>query len=121
MMNNPAVGPDTGLTEFLVARARAASDGRLVLDVLGGSVVALGMSVWRPTGWISLAGVAIALAAFGAWGIIDRELRDRASAPPTWIVRALTVARGAAVVLGFACGVGALFAGLAIVLGTWIS
>ena len=120
-MNSPALGPDAGLPEFLVARARAASDGRLVLDVLVGSLVALAEAVWRPTGWISLAGLSMALAAFGIWGITDRELRDRASTAPVWVVRLLTLLRAVAVGLGFACGVGALFAGLAVVLGTWIS
>ena len=120
-MNSPALGPDAGLPEFLAARARAATDGRLVLDVLAGSLVALGMAVWRPPGWISVAGLALVLASFGLWGIIDREVQGRAASGRTPIVRSLVVARALTVVLGFVCGVGAVFAGLAIVLGTWIS
>jgi hypothetical protein len=120
-MMNPAVRPDASLVEFLAARARAASDGRLVLDVLGGMVTALGLSVWRPVGWIGLAGLAIALAAFGLWGIIDRELRDRAASGRSVVVHLLAVTRAVTVALGFCCVIGALFVGLGVVLGTWIS
>ena len=121
-MGDPSTGSRTSsLAESLAARARAASDGRLVLDVLAGMGAALGISVWRPIGWIGLTGVAIARAAFGLWGIIDRELSDRMSAGPAPIVWLLTVARGSAAVLGFACAIGASFVGLGVVLGTWIS
>jgi hypothetical protein len=120
-MMNPTVRPDATLIEFLAARARAASDGRLVLDVLGGTVAALGLSVWRPVGWIGLASLALALAAFGLWGIIDRELRDRAASGPPVVVRLLAIARAVVVALGFCCVIGPLFLGLGVVLGTWIS
>jgi len=45
-MMNPALRPDASLVEFLMARARAASDGRLVLDALGGLLLALAIAVW---------------------------------------------------------------------------
>ena len=118
---NLALRPDASLPEYLVARARAASDGRLVLDVLGGMVAALLISIWHPIGWLGLAGLAIALAAFGLWGIIDREMSDRAASGQVSVVRLLVAARAAAVGLGFGCVIGALFVGLGVVLGTWIS
>jgi hypothetical protein len=119
-MMNPALRPDASLTEFLVARARAASDGRLVADVLVGALAALVIAIWRPTGWLTIGGAALALAAFGVWGITDREVRDRSTAS-SWVTRALRIARAVAGIAGFCSGVVALFAVLGVVLGTWIS
>jgi hypothetical protein len=118
---NPALRPDTSLPEFLAARARAASDGRLVVDVIAGCGVALGVAVWRPVGWITLLGAAVSLAAFGVWGIADREIRERANAPRVPAVRVLTIVRAAAVAVGALAAVTAIFAVLGVVLGTWIS
>jgi len=118
---NPALRPDASLVEYLAARARAASDGRLVLDALGGLLLALAIAVWRPVAWPSLAGVCLALAAFGFWGIADRELRDRADAPTSLATRTLRVARGAVAAIGFISGAVALFSWLGVMLGKWIS
>jgi hypothetical protein len=120
-MMNPALRPDASLPEFLAARARAASDGRLVVDVIVGCGAALAVAVWRPTGWVTLLGVAVCLAAFGAWGIVDRELRERVGAPRTRIVRMLLVVRVVAAGIGAFAAVVALFSVLGILLGTWIS
>jgi hypothetical protein len=121
-MMNPALRPDASLPEFLVARARAASDGRLVTDVIVGAAVALGMAVWRPIGWVTVGGAALALAAFGLWGIADREARERAvEAGSVRVIRLLRGARIIAGLVGLCSAVGALFAALGLVLGTWIS
>ncbi|HEX7979070.1 MAG TPA: hypothetical protein VF461_10735 [Gemmatimonadaceae bacterium] len=120
-MMNPAVRPDASLPEFLAARARAASDGRLVVDVIVGCGAALAVAVWQPVGWITLLGVAVSLAAFGAWGIIDRELRERANAPRARVVRVLSVLRVGVAVVGTLAAVTAMFSVLGVVLGTWIS
>jgi len=120
-MMNPALRPDASLPEFLAARARAASDGRLVVDVIAGCCVALGVAVWQPVGWITLLGAAVSLAAFGAWGIVDRELRERANAPRLLTVRLLSMVRVAAAAVGALAAVTAIFAVLGVVLGTWIS
>ena len=121
-MMNPALRPDASLFEFLAARARAASDLRLVLDVLVGCAAALGIAVWRPTGWLSVGGAALALATFGLWGVVDREVRDRAAAVGSArAVSVLRVARAGAAIVGFSSAVVALFAALGLVLGTWIS
>jgi hypothetical protein len=121
-MMNPALRPDASLSEFLVARARAASDGRLVVDVLVGSGVALVCAVWRPLGWLSVGGVALALAAFGLWGIVDREVRERAAAAGSpRVVRVLRGVRTAAGLVGFCGAVSAVFSALGLALGTWIS
>ena len=118
---NPALRPDASLPEFLAARARAASDGRLVVDVIAGCCTALALAVWRPAGWLVLLGAAVSLAAFGAWGIVDRELRERASAPRGGMVRVLAMARAAAAAVGALAAVTAIFSLLGIALGTWIS
>jgi hypothetical protein len=120
-MMNPALRPDASLPEFLAARARAASDGRLVVDVIVGCCGALAIAVWQPLGWITLLGVALSLAAFGAWGIVDRELRERAGAPRAGVVRALSALRIGTAAVGALAAVTALFAVLGVVLGTWIS
>lgn len=118
---NPALRPDASLTEFLAARARAASDGRLALDVmLGASVVVLTLA-WRPAGWVSLAGVGTCLATFGLWGIIDRELRERIGAPRGRGASVLVALRLAFACLGLLAGVAVLFGSLGIVLGKVIS
>jgi len=119
---NPALRPDATLAEFLVARARGASDGRLVADVLLGAATALGFAVWRPTGWLSIGAAALTLAAFGLWGIVDREVGDRAAAAGSRrALRLLRVARAGAVIVGSCSAVVAVFAALAVALGTWIS
>jgi hypothetical protein len=120
-MMNPALRPDASLAEFLAARARAASDGRLVIDVMAGCCAALGVGLWHPAGWLVLLGASLGLAAFGAWGIADRELRERANASSAVGVRVLAVVRAAAAVAGAVAAVGAMFALLGIALGTWIS
>ena len=120
-MMNPALRPDATLTEYLVARARSASDGRLVLDVVVGALVALGIGMWRPNGWISLVAGALCLVAFGFWGIADRELRERAQHAPPAVILVLRAVRATATLAGALAAVTALFAGLGVALGTWIS
>ena len=89
--------------------------------MIAGCGVALGVAVWRPVGWITLLGAAVSLAAFGVWGIVDREIRERANAPRVLPVRVLSMVRVAAAAVGALAAVAALFAVLGVVLGTWIS
>ena len=113
---------EVGLLEYLAARARRASDARLALDV-GGGLLALAYASWRrPTGWLVLAAVATCFAAYGGWGMADRELRERypaasgqAGARVLQALRAVLVVLGGTAVLAAIAGV----AGLA--LGTIIS
>lgn len=120
-MVNTSLGPDAGLLDMLAARARATSDGRLVADVIGGLVTALTFALLHPTAWPIPFGAAVSLAAFGAYGVVDREITERSSgAGARWVpllrfAKALVVAAGV-----FAAGVGC-FSALALVLGTWIS
>jgi len=104
------------LPEILVSRARQSSDRRLAVDAAIGIVLAAVVAILRPPLWIPLTALATCLGAYGAWGILDRELADAATAK-----RALAVGRGLVAVMGAAAallfGV-SLFFGL---LGQWIS
>lgn len=118
---NSALRSDANLPDALVARARAASDGRLALDVVCGLVVALAVAAWHPRMWLTPFSAAICFAAYGGWGIADRELRERADVAGTLVIRALRVARSLSAAAGVIAAVTALFSVLGIVLGTWIS
>ena len=95
--------------------ARRASDTRLALACGAGILGAGTVALFHPTAW-PIALPLVGMAAFGAWGIAERE-------------RAATGGRGTALaivrVLAAAAGTGAalLLAGvvMAKVIGTWIS
>ena len=109
------------LAEFLAHRARQASDLRLVVDAAAGFVIAVLIAILRPPVWVPLAAFAFALGAFGAWGILDRETSDPASASGGGRRRILVASRafvGALGVLAAVVGGISLFFGL---LGRWIS
>jgi hypothetical protein len=89
--------------------------------VLVGFLAALGVVAWRPVGWVGLTCAAVCLAAFGAWGIIDRELRERSGVPRTRVARSLGVLRIVVTVVGAVAAIATVFALLGVVLGTWIS
>jgi hypothetical protein len=120
MFARSALRPDATLTEVLVQRARSSSDRRLALDVGLGIAAVAAIGWWRPQGWMVLVSIALGFAAFGSWGIADRELNERAS-PPRLLagvlrgieILSIAVGAGAAIVLTLH-----LFA---LVLGTWIS
>ena len=107
------------LAELLLQRARHASDVRLVIDAALGFVVAVLLAVFRPPFWLPLTALAFALGAFGAWGILDRELMEPSSVTPRRAV--ISMSRAIIGTLGLTAAVLGgltLFFGL---LGTWIS
>ena len=106
----PKSSSEPSLGDMLVARARHASDGRLVSDVIGGALVAFIALVWRPAGWLPLLSAGCCLAAFGAWGISDRVIREQVGGGRS--TRVLTIARAVAAIVGAVAG---------LALGTWIS
>jgi hypothetical protein len=114
---------ELNLRDFLTTRARGASDLRLALDTGFGFLIAVIALVWRPNGWFPLASAALCFAAFGGWGIADRELRERnrESANSTIPLRLLHLARIIAAALGGAAAVALLIGLLGLALGTWIS
>lgn len=77
--------------------------------------------LWGGPGWMLGCATALCLVAFGAWGISDRELNERLSDSRTRGLNALRFIRWLAMALGVISGLAALFAGLALTLGTWIS
>ena len=104
----------------LADRARATSDGRLVLSVIGGLAATLGMSVWRPFGWLVIGSLSLCAASFGAWGITDRELAERRATSTASLV-VLRFVRAGSVVVGSCAVLLAALVMLGGALGTWIS
>lgn len=95
------------LPELLARRARHASDRRLAIDAAAGVLAAAVFAVLRPPLWLPLVALALALAAFGAWGILDRETADATSSGRN--TRPIRLARG---VVGVAGALAALFFGV---------
>jgi hypothetical protein len=93
--------PDASLPEFLAARARLASDGRLVADAIAGAGGAVGVAYWGGPGWYLLLGVAVCFFAFGLWGIADRELGERSGAGSRAVLAMLLMLRVVAAAVGF--------------------
>jgi hypothetical protein len=89
-----------------------------VLDVAGGLLVAAIAGFARPWAWPLLLSAALCFAAFGAWGIADRELTDRGDASPTAGVRLLRALRLVAIAVGTAAAVTLLLTALGIALGS---
>jgi hypothetical protein len=120
-MVNSAFRPDESLPDALAARARAVSDGRLAIDVALGLITAAGAALWRPTGWLVPFSAAVCFAAFGAWGIADRELSERARESSARLVRILTALQAVAVLVGSLAALVLIFSALGFVLGRMIS
>ena len=106
------------LPELLANRARQSTDRRLAMNAVGGLIIAVAVVVLRPVLWIPVGALALAIGAFGIWGILDRELQEskgsKAAATLTW-------ARGIVGALG---GLAAVLSGLTLffaLLGTIIS
>jgi len=112
---------DASLTDMLAARARGASDGRLVLDVVGGLVVAIVFVLWRPIAWLIPFGISLCFLSFGVWGIADRELGERTGEASETLIATLRAARGAAGLVGGAAAIFTVLVALGAALGTWIS
>ena len=109
------------LFHVLAARARTSSDGTLVLAVIIGLSIAIVVAILRVPAWLLLASVAVSVAAFGAWGIADRELTEHTGAKGRAVVYALRGVRTFAVLAGACAAMVAAFRVLSAALGTWIS
>ena len=118
-MTRSTLPADASLPQVLADRARTASDGRLALDVAIGIVVAAAAVMFRPPGWVLLASAAGCFAAFGGWGIADRELAARSTS--TSRPRVLQIVRILSAMIGSVCAVMLLGGVLFTALGTWIS
>jgi len=128
-MTPPALRSDATLGEWLSAHARAVGGRRLALDIGGGTLAALVVTVWRPTGWPALLGVALCFVAFGAWAVAERRLAHRrpgvlppvGEAPARDWSPAWYALRAVAAVVGVLATTLAVFGFLFGVLGPWIS
>jgi len=120
-VSHPVPRSDASLFDILAARARAASDGRLVVDVVGGILVVIPTALVRFTLWPIVIGLGVCLMSYGLWGISDRELQDRATNPRSRVAVALTAARAICVAIGCVAALVVAVGGLRVFLGTWIS
>lgn len=120
-MNAPSgsagAGNHPSLFGMLAVRARSASDTRLVADAVIGTTLAAAVLIGRPSLWV-VAMPVVVVAAYGAWGIADRELAGRA---PGGRRVALGIARGAAFIAGLVAAVAFIFGAFSLLLGNWIS
>jgi hypothetical protein len=108
------------LVQFLTSRARNASEGRLVVDVAVGTLAMVAVLFWHPWGWLPLLSAAVGLAAFGSWGILDRELGERAAAAgiASRLLRAARIVAGA---IGWIAFIAFILSVIALGLGEWKS
>jgi hypothetical protein len=109
------------LAQFLMQRARNASDQRLAIDSGGGLLALLTVVLWRGPYWFLLACAAVAVGAYGTWGITDRELTELPAERHRAAHMALRAARGIAAVLTALAILTLIFGVPAALLGTWIS
>ena len=121
MVDSASPRPDPGLPALLAARARAASDERLTLDVAGGLLAAAAAIVWRPMAWPVLLSAALCFASFGAWGIAERELSDQALDAAGRSARLLRALRTTATAVGSLAAFVLLFGALGLAMGRFIS
>jgi hypothetical protein len=91
--------PEISLADFLSRRARAASDAHLIVDAVVGFVVAVAALLAQGPVWYVFTSAGICFLSFGVWGIVDREIGERATPSP--VVRWLAVARVASAIVGF--------------------
>lgn len=120
-MVNSALRHDASLGEILSSRARSASDLRLALDVLGGVSAASAALMWRPFGWFYILSAATCFAAFGVWGIADRELHNPVRPHRRVVALLLNMVRIVAAVAGGTAALALICAIVAIPLGdSWM-
>jgi hypothetical protein len=109
------------LFHALASRARATSDGALVLAVIAGLSLTIAVAVWRPAAWMVLGSLGVCVAAFGGWGIADRELAERAGSGSRSALAVLRAVRLLALLAGVGATIVAALRVLGATLGTWIS
>ncbi len=116
----PQAEQSANLYALLAARARRASDGRLVTDAALGTV-ALGVAVFVHPHWWAVVMPFVSIGALGFWGIADRELAAAKLSLASRRHRALAIAKWTAVVVGTGAAVvaGAMF--MVVAMGTIIS
>jgi hypothetical protein len=120
MTGTAGARPPENLLQFLRSRARHASEGRLVVDVGVGILAIVAVLYWRPWAWLPLLSAGSGLAAFGAWGILDREIGELADAAGV-ASRLLRVGRAVAGAVGWLAFAMFILSAISLGLGEWIS
>lgn len=107
----PPAPAEPTLGALLQRLSQRASDTQAAIACASGTLLAAGVLLFAPSWWrLSLAGTAIA--AFGAWIVLERGASGGAWRP---VVQRLAVVAGAASAFGLALSL------LTSALGTWIS
>jgi hypothetical protein len=115
-----AAPPRETIASVMASRARQTSDAMLVTDVAVGVIVAALVFVFLPSWWrFALADVA--LACFGAWGILDRSRGDEADKANASRDRRIAVASKIVATLGFAAGALCAITIFVMLMGYWRS
>lgn len=105
------------LAEVLSARARRTPHDRLLLDVVGGVLIAVA-AVWaRPTGWLVWAAAAACWASYGLWAIAEVQLLPRPWPEQLRHAALWRALRQGAGLVGMGAFVLTLFAALGVALG----
>jgi hypothetical protein len=95
----------------------------LVFDVVVGLALVVVAAVLRPSAWLTVLGIGACVAAFGCWGVLDREVGERKATKglSQLLSIAIVTARSLAAVIGILATLITIFSVLGPVLGTWIS
>lgn len=108
------------LADVLSERAKATPTSRLVIDAIGGALVA-GVGLWaRPVAWFPLVAASVCFFSYGVWAIAERRLESSApiSVQGEWMLRTL---QRMVTPLGIAGFLGLLFGAVGVAFGTVIS
>ena len=119
-MADTTTSREPSILDVIAERARRASDTRLATNAAAGLVAAVVIGAWRGPAWYVLLAAALCFLGYGAWGITDRELRERVQ-PGRHAPVALRLLRIAAAVVGFGAAAFLMMTVLAVLLGRIIS
>lgn len=108
------------LGEFLAGRARRASDTLLAGHAITAVLSAIAVAAWRGPAWDIRLAIAMVILSFGVWGIADRDISAKTSAP-RGVIRTLELVRFTAATCGFVAAAFLAFAVLGRLLGPMIS
>ena len=110
--------PEVTLVDFLARRARTSTDARLIVDAVVGFIVAIAALLSRGPVWYLFVSAGLCFLSFGAWGIADREMSERAA---DRVSKMLGVARIISATIGFIAVVFLVLGALGVALGTIVS
>jgi hypothetical protein len=120
MMVAASSSSSASLAELLSARAQSTPRSRLLIDIVGGALVA-GVALWaRPFAWFPVMAAAICLCAYGVWAIAERLLESADPLSPRQEFMLEIMQRGVAV-LGLVAFLALLFGALGVAFGPVIS